>query len=89
MTVIDQSIHASIHPTTEDEYTFEDYLADFPDKSYADAAERALREAVFAKRLAAIQHHNTHLAGKSKGYRKVRVALCCGCVPIDRTAGLL
>lgn len=76
--------------TTEDEYTFEQYLLDFP-KSYADAAERALRQAVFEKRLHEIKHHNTHLAGKSKGYRKVRAL---GCVaswdpPIDLNGGLL
>lgn len=30
-----------------------------------------MREAVFERRVAAIKHHNTHLAGKSKTYRKV------------------
>lgn len=57
--------------TNADMYTFEDYLLDFPEKQYQDAVEQAMREAIFQRRLAEIQHHNTHLAGKSKGYRKV------------------
>lgn len=56
--------------TMADEYTFADYLVDFPEKQY-DAGELAMREAIFEKRLAEIKHHNTHLAGKTKGYRKV------------------
>lgn len=58
--------------TMGDQYSFAEYLRDFPEKQYAaDAGELAMREAVFEKRLAKIKHHNTHLAGKTKGYRKV------------------
>lgn len=32
-----------------------------------------MRQAIFERNVAAVKHHNTHLAGKSKTYRKVRV----------------
>lgn len=70
---------AAFDLTMKDTYTWRDYQADFPEKRYADAAEAAMREAIFERRVAEIKHHNTHLAGKTKRYRKVRACVrVCG-----------